>query len=280
MSKALFRFLRGELNGFYLNSIHNLLNVSTNSIKNFLIERQREQLNLNTMSNKDLKGLGQFAGVFFTQTPLDESPSVMHFSESHVVAGQEYSERGLYNLPYEKYNYVHTEENPSLPDINTLATETDRSSLVGNESPIGYIPASEDDVVDGEGNVKPEKILSEPPATGAYSEFYGNQFLFLSDGKSVLADVPPSLFIELLKAMQWIRFNGTSLASLCKLISILCPDRLVRISSIAVSANNRYFIIRYIYDSEVETVDYKAQRLSLFEYIVQIKFKQVLLIAE
>lgn len=280
MSKALFRFLRGELNGFYLNSIHNLLNVSTSSIKNFLIERHREQLNLNTMNDRDLKGIGQFAGVFFTQTPLDESPSVMHFSESHIVTGQEYSERGLYNLPYEKYNYVHTEENPSLPDINTLATETDRSSLVGDESPIGYISASEDDVVDGEGNVKPEKISSEPPATGAYSDFYGNQFLFLSDGKSVLADVPPSLFIELLKAMQWIRFNGTSLASLCKLISILCPDRLVRISSITVSANNRYFIIRYIYDSEVETVDYKAQRLSLFEYIVQIKFKQVLLIAE
>ena len=38
MSKAFFRFLRGELNGFYLKSIYNTLNESTKYTKAFLMD--------------------------------------------------------------------------------------------------------------------------------------------------------------------------------------------------------------------------------------------------
>ena len=56
MAKALFRFLRGELNGYYLNAINNSWNEYTSFIRDFFAERSKEQFNLETLTNKDLTG--------------------------------------------------------------------------------------------------------------------------------------------------------------------------------------------------------------------------------
>ena len=45
MSKAIFRYLRGELNGFYLNALHETLNTSSKDIKDFLATFGRMQFN-------------------------------------------------------------------------------------------------------------------------------------------------------------------------------------------------------------------------------------------
>ena len=187
-------------------------------------------------------------------------------SESEVVDGVEYSERGLFIVP-----------SALFPDINTLATSELRSSLVGDEEVIGYISESETDVLDEEGNVKPEKILSTPPEGLAYSEFYGNQFLFLaeSEREDSYKSISPELYMSFFKAMQWIRYNGVSVTSLIKVVELTCPDGLVKIGAIETAVDGRHLNVYYRYDISADT-DFKPQRLSLLEYILQIKFKQVI----
>ena len=73
--------------------------------------------------------------------------------------------------------------------------------------------------------------------------------------------------------MQYIRYNGESLHSLCKLISILCPDGLVKINSIQ-TVDNKFYMF-YTFDNEVD-IDHKQQRLSLLLYIISIKFPQII----
>ena len=84
------------------------------------------------------------------------------------------------------------------------------------------------------------------------------------------------LYIELFKALQVIRYNGVSLETLCKIILIVCGEDLVKISKIDTvdeTHNNVY----YVFDNTVE-IDYKQQRLSLLEYVVNLKFPQVRLV--
>ena len=179
MSKALFRFLRGEINGYYLTNIHNSLNVYTEDIKKFFIDFQNQQFELGKISEETLYNLGKFASVFLPRRPVSESKTSLYMTDSHEVDGVEYSERGLFNTDNESFEFVHTDPSITTPDINTLATEDKRSSLVGNEQVQGYISENETDVLDDEGKVRPSKVSADPPSEGAYSEFYGNQFLFL-----------------------------------------------------------------------------------------------------
>lgn len=276
MAKALFRFLRGELNGHYLTNIHNSLNVYSEDIKKFFVDFQNQQFELGKISEETLYNLGKFASVFLPRRPVSESKTSLYMTDSHIVDGVEYSERGLFDTDEENFDFVHTSPSIQSPDINTLATEDNRSSLVGDEQPIGYISEDEVDVLDDEGKVRPSKVLDTPPATGAYSEYYGNQFLFLSEGNTVYEKIAPSLFIELFKALQWIRYNGASIASLARIIGILCPDDLVKVDSLSVSGDGKAIYVYYVYNS-ASTVTNKESRLALLQYIVSIKFKQIVL---
>ena len=198
-------------------------------------------------------------------------------TDSHVVNGTEFSERGLFNTETERFEFEHTDPSIETPDINTLATSTRRSSLVGDEQPVGYISSEATDVIDEDGNVNPEAVSQNPPQDEAYSEYYGDQFLFLSEGGTRYENIPPDLFIELFKALQWIRYNGDSIASLVRIIEVLCPEGLVTIDHIVVSSDGRAIQVYYVYDTEVE-VDDKESRLSLLEYLVNLKFKRVILV--
>ena len=276
MAKALFRFLRGELNGFYLTNIHNSLNEYSADIKKFFIDFQNQQFELGKISEETLYNLGKFASVFLPRRPVAESRTSLYMTDSHVVDGVEYSERGLFDTDSESFDFVHTSPSITTPDINTLATEDKRSSLVGDETPTGYISENETNVLDDEGKVRPSKVSDEPPSQGAYSEFYGNQFLFLSEGDVTYEKIAPSLFIELFKALQWIRYNGASIASLARIIGILCPEGLVTVDSIAVSGDGKAVYVYYIYDN-TSSVTNKESRLALLQYIIGIKFKQIVL---
>lgn len=280
MSKAFFRFLRGELNGFYLTSMNNVLNRQTGYIKTFLFEFKNQQFELGRINNEYLYGLGKFASIFLPRRPVSESRSAVYLSESHEVDGVEFSERGLFDTDVENFEYVHTDESITSPDINTLASEVKRSSMVGDEAIAGYISQDETDVLDDNGEVRPEKVLSNPPQGLAYSDFYGNQFSFLAEGVIVYENLSPSLFIELFKTMQWIRYNGCSVASLVRIIELLCPNGLVILNSITSAEDGRYLIITYSYHPEVTGVTSKEQRRALFEYLVNMKFKQTILVEE
>ena len=277
MAKALFRFLRGELNGYWITNIHNSLNEYSKDIKKFLIDWQNQQFALGQIPDETLYNLGKFASVFLPRRPVADSRSSLYMTDSHIVDGVEFSERGLFNTDTENFTFEHTDPSITSPDINTLATNKKRSSLVGDEEPIGFISQDETDVINDNAEVRPEKILAEPPQGKAYSEFYGNQFLFLSEGDTVYETISSVLFIELFKALQWIRYNGASLASLVKVISVICPEGLVKIDRTVVSADGKAIYVYYVYDSTSTATD-KESRLALLEYIIDLKFKQTVLV--
>lgn len=397
MSKAFFRFLRGELNGFYIQNINQSANVYTKDIKKFLSEFKSQQFEYGKIDDKSLYGLGTFAGIFLPRLSRAEALSSIRMTESHIENGFECSERGLFDTNLELFQFFHCADDTvaffffirtnqesynndintqatnlnrtslvgnsdtvlgyisseetdlfdedgnvkpekvlSTPpsgvaysefygdeflmlsegdnshadnivrirmtdsmvvgdveyserglfvvpvpmfadDINTLATSTLRSSLVGDENVIGYISSEETNVLDDNGNVRYEKISATPPADVAYSDFFGNQFLFLSEAESSYSNLEPSLYIELFKAMQWVRYNGASISSLGRITSLICPDGLVKLGRIEVASNKKHINVYYDYDGTVD-VNLKQQRLNLLEYIVKIKFVQVTLV--
>lgn len=395
MAKAFFRFLRGELNGFYLVNLHNTLNKSTEDIKSFLIDFANQQFEQGKITDETLYNLGKFAGIFLPRITLADSSVALRMSDTKIVDGTQFSERGLFYTPLESFRYYHlnldsvgyfyfertTQEQyeddintlatinkkssmigdetvlgfidddnmtiynsdgtvkkesikksyptdkafnrfygdqfsvlsegdssaidlntrivlsesyeedgieyserglykppmPDYPDINTLANEEERSSLVGNEDVLGYISEDAEDVIDAKGLIDLSKVSSVPPENKAYSEYYGNQFLYLAEGNIVYEDIDPSIFMELFKSLQWIRYNGISTKSLVDMISILCPDGLVKVTSIESSVDGNLIYIYYDYDGNAE-VPYKSQRKALLETLVNEKFKQVILI--
>lgn len=274
MSKALFRFLRGELNGYYITNIHQALNEYTKDTRAFLNTFKKQQFNLTDMTKETLYNLGKFAGIWLPRRPTSEVRTSPYMTESHKVNGVEFSERGLFNTDTEVFEFKHTNPQITSPDINTLATPAKRSTLVGDETVQGYIAEGETDVIDDDGNVRPEKVLEYPPLQGAYSEFYGNQFLFLAENKITWENLSPPLFIELFKAMQWVRYNGKSIGALARIVEALCPE-LVKIVSITSGGDNIY--VNYRYDPSV-ILTAKESRLALLQYIVNMKFKQVVLV--
>lgn len=397
MSKAFFRFLRGELNGFYIQNINQSANEYTKDIKKFLSEFKSQQFKYGKIDDKSLYGLGTFAGIFLPRLSRAEALSSIRMTESHIENGFECSERGLFDTNLELFQFFHCADDTvaffffirtnqdsynndintqatnlnrtslvgnsdtvlgyisseetdlfdedgnvkpdkvlSAPpagvayseyygdeflmlsegdnshadnivrirmtdsmvvgdveyserglfvvpvpmfadDINTLATSTLRSSLVGDENVIGYISSEETNVLDDNGNVRHEKISATPPADVAYSDFFGNQFLFLSEAESSYSNLEPSLYIELFKAMQWVRYNGASISSLGRITSLICPDGLVKLGRIEVASDKKHINVYYDYDDTVD-VNLKQQRLNLLEYIVKIKFVQVTLV--
>jgi hypothetical protein len=69
MAKAFFRWLRGELNGFYVTNINGALNESTKDIKDFLSEFKAQQFEKGKITSKNLYGLGKFAGISYLVSP-------------------------------------------------------------------------------------------------------------------------------------------------------------------------------------------------------------------
>lgn len=278
MAKSFFRWLRGELNGFYITRIYDALNKGSKDISDFLSEFKSTQFELGKISSKNLYGLGKFAGIFLPRISKSESSASLRTTESFTTGGTEYSERGLFNTEFESFSFFHTQKDTtSLPDINTLATPEQRSSLVGTEEVIGYISSEETFVLDDEGRVRREKVLATPPVGVAYSDYYGDQFLFLSEAERTYSNLEPSLYIELFKALQWIRYNGVSIKSLVKVVSIVCPNGLVKLGDIEPSPKGIHWYVYYTYDDTVE-VNLKAQRLNLLEFIVSMKFVQIFLV--
>ncbi len=277
MSKLFFRWLRGELNGYYINALNDSVNSATKEISDFLLSFKKMQFN-EELDSAILSNIGKFASVFLPRQESPERRNSARLSESHISDGAERSERGLYDTEAEIFRFEHLSDSSELPDINTLATENLRSSLVGTEPATGYISSENQDVFDEEGNVKSSAILSSPPEGVAYSEYYGDTFLFLSEGTQLsYQSINPQLYLSLYKALQWIRYNGASFASFLRIVEILCPSRLVLITDFSVANSGNHYLIHYNYNAETD-IENKEQRLFLLEYLAQMKFKQYILI--
>ena len=284
MSKALFRYLRGELNGFYLTSLYNTLNSYSEDIKDFFSYFKFMQFDLSSMNEDTIYNIGKTAGIFLPRLSSSEGVGALKLSESHLSVDPDTmeeiqtSERGLYNTDEEKFNFVHeTEDFNSTNDINTEATETKKSSLAGtSDSTQGYIPSSAENVVTDESNVDVSKVVTTAPEDEAYSDFFGNKFSFLSNPLVETRSININLFYPLFKVMQWIRYNGANVTSLCKTISILCQNGYVKIVNIAKHSAYPCFLINYKLDEEV-SLSSKLQRIVTLKYVVALKFPQFVL---
>lgn len=277
MAKAFFRFLRGELNGYYITNLYNTLNRTTEDVKAFFLDFYRIQFEQGKIDAETLYNLGKFAGINLPRIPQAEARSNIRMTESEYDEQLEYefSERGLFKTQEEDFEFVQKViDDTGLPDINTLATSTKRSSLIGEEEVEGYVSENEVNVIDDDGNVRPSKVLPNPPSTGAYSDFFGNQFTFLSEGTTEYLPVSYGVFFELFKAMQYIRYNGGTVSSLAKIVSILCPRGLVTIDSLTVAGDKLHFIVSYATDLSVD-IDLKQDRINVLLYVIQMKFPQV-----
>lgn len=279
MGKAFFRFLRGELNGFYLTNINGVMNEITTDVKQFFVEFKKMQFNLLTMPSQTIYNIGTFAGVYLPRLSAGEAFGAMRMTESHIVNGTERSERGLLNRETEQFDFVHTAQDDYPDDINTLADSDNRSGLIGTETAQGYIASSEYNVIDEDGNVIPSAVSDTPPQDEAYSEFYGNEFMFLSEQTEQTKSINTALFIELYKVMQIIRYNGASIKSFANMVSIICPQGLVRIKSIEERNDMIAFTVTYIYDSSVQ-ISNVQDRIALLEYLTLLKFPQFMLVEE
>ena len=280
MSKEFFRFLRGEINGYYLTRLNNLLNLASQDIKDFLSNFKHMQFDLKSMPPDVAYGLGAFAGVHLANLSTETGYGILRFTESNKVNGQERSERGLLSRETEGFDFVHTEQDDYPSDINLLSTDDLKSSMVGDESVEGYIASSStpDDVLDNNGNVKPSAVLPSPPLDEAYTDFYGNNFLYLWDGTFRVTPISYAMFFELFKVMQYIRYNGVNIKSFVQMVETICPCGFVTIVSIEKNLETVSFTVTYRVNEVVVTS--QQQRLELLNYLVTMKFPQFVMVME
>lgn len=279
--KAFFRFLRGELNGFYLQKLNEVNNVYSESVKSFLSYFARMQFKTEdeleegetAIDNAMIKGIGITAGAFPPYVMQESLSSALRFTGSHIVNGKEYSERGLYNIEGQAFNFVRTDEQEYDTDINTLSSSSDRSSLVEKDRvPVGYFPEGEN-VIRDDGSLDYSKLMPSPRPNHADAPFYGDNFLYLSENYPVLAITDMKVMLYVIEAMQWVRYNGMNVASLAQFAKIICPNFLF-ILDIDWSSLYAHGVVEYGIDEEYEAED-KLLKESLFKFLVGKKFSQL-----
>lgn len=283
MSKAFFRFLRGELNGFYLTTINKAWIKYTQPIYEFLGTYKRMAFKISSAVSKEetpipfeyLKGIGITAGVFPLFVSQDSVLESIHFTASKQLDGFEYSDRGLFRIEEENFEFVRTNQNPYNSDINTLADTERRTSLIEEEAvPLGYFPEGEE-VLNDDGTVNLDKLLKEPPTDRAYVPYYGDKYLYLADKTPIIGKVKNTVYVDLIETMQWIRYNGFTTATMCYLAHKLCPDYLF-ILEMDWTKYKGACELTYGIDVAFEA-EMKLTRQELFAITMKTKFPQVVL---
>lgn len=280
----IFRYLRGELNGFYLNCFANVLLKAEESITDFLVYfrtmvfKSDEQTlpNESAMLISTVQNIGIVAGVFAPKVTQESLLSSIRFSNSHKVNGEEYSERGLLSTASSSFKFFRTDNKEYKTGINTLATKALRSSMVEDGAKVVGYTVDGIKAIDDFGNFMPEAVQHEPPVDKAYSEFYGEKYLFLADETPIVARVGANALAPAIEAVQWSKYNGQSMLSLIKFAEALCKNYLYLLS-FDWETYGRYgsCIVRYGIDQDYEAPD-KIQNVGLFQTFVRQRYPQLL----
>lgn len=282
MSKLFFRFLRGELNGYYLDNINATFNRAGRRIQTFLSDFRRMTFKRDDevtghelpISNEALEGLSLFAGVFAPYVYQDALKSSLHFTVSHIVNGKERSERGLYREGSDTFEFVRTEQDDYPTDINTEASEAKKSTFVEEgRTPVGYFPEGER-IFNEDGSLDMTKLMPSPRAGHADAPYWGEKFMYFAEEYPVRAVTSNRVLVSLVRAMQWVRYNGVSVKSLVEFTSILCPDFLF-ITDIDWDGHYAYGVVSYGIDENYDVPD-KLMREQLFTLLVNTKIPQML----
>ena len=279
--KRVFRFLDGTLNGFYLKNIHHCLHEFAQSFvslfayhASFVLKMDEDVLEGETsIEEKDIKNLGVFAGVFPPYISSESNKGSILFTPSFIVNGKEYSERALRDRIYEVFRFYRTNQGVYTDDIVTLSSPQLQASFVPSGTPIlGYIP---DDVsmFTSDGQIIHENILDEPPEGKAWYPYYGDNFLFLAETFLIEAYIAKDTFMDLFFSYQRIRYNGASFKEFVFLTNLIMGDY---IKDVYVETFPNRVIFFYSFN-ELAPLQNKVRRAFIWKYIIETKFKQVVL---
>lgn len=294
--KQFFRFLRGELNGFYLRALSLAPVHAGQDMMAFLNRYRRMQWKTYEqcegselpIMTEQLHGICTVAGVFPPYAAQESLMGSLRFTNSHIVSGKEYSERGLLDTEKESFTFVRTDDRDYVTDINTLARDSMRTSLVEPGAQLLGFFREGDKVIKEDGTVDTSLLyhfdgteMEQYRAAEAYfsserkaySPYYGSKYLFLTEESPIIAMTTDSVLIEILKAAQYVRRNGQSLESLSMFARTLCPDFLF-ITRIEWSKEHPYALVYYGVDDEYVYED-KLLRTEVFKIVSAMKFKQL-----
>ena len=275
--KKIFRFLRGELNGFYIKNISYCLNNVTRDIEELLKYFWRVQFKNPTevtdkelpISEHDLLGIGRFAGIFMPTITADSTSGSLRFSDAHIIDGINYSERGLFERFKEDWTYFRTNQNTYTDDIATLATRDMQTGFVPEGQPIlGYIEEGVD-MIDENGYIRTDLILPSPPVGKAYSPYYGEQFMHLAEVFTLIQELGYDTYMALFTNMQYIMYNGVNVRSFLRITDSLVSDY---VENITIEADTNRYIVEYTLNHESE-IDNRIKRLFAWQYIIKQTYK-------
>lgn len=282
--KRVFRFLDGTLNGFFLRNIHHCLHAYGEIftplfayMTSFVLKMEDVVTSEETsISEKDIKNLGTFAGVFPPYISSESNKGSILFTPSYKVDGIEYSERGLRDRILEAFRFFRTNQGVYNDDIVTLSSPQLQASFVPEGTPIlGYIP---DDVemFTTDGQIIHENILTSPPVGQAWYPYYGDNFLFLAESFLIEAYVSKEVFMDLFFSYQKIRYNGVSLEEFVFLTNLVMGEY---VKDIWMEAFQYRIIVHYKLD-ELALLKDKVRRTFIWKEIIKIKFKQFVLLED
>jgi hypothetical protein len=275
--KAPFRFFRGELNGYY---IRNFLLSRNNAIDEILAELVYHALvswNLPgsegagelPIRKEDLEGIAKFAGVVRPVQYYENTLGSIRLTSSEAVGGVQYSERGLFDMSTELFDFVRTDDGVYATDIAVEASPTKKMSLVPHGTvPLGYV-AYGTDLFDSDGNIIPGNLLSSPPSGGVpYDPYYGPNFLTLENSFTSSSSMSDEMFMLYYECVMRIRQNGASIAELLYLTDLLCSGY---VYDLEVVPYTYYYQLYYSLNTGMD-LDNKGGRLATWLRIIEKRF--------
>jgi len=276
--KQPFRYFRGEFNGAYLYPLVTCPNYVVSDILDEFVYQVLHQWKLADevasgeipIRDKDIFSVAQIGGLCQLYAYGMSSYGSVYFTQSHKVSEQERSDRGLFDMDTNQFDFVRTQYDSYSDDIVNEASSTRRISFVPEgRVPLGYLPEGSDLYTD-EGEIMWDNLLSEPPEDDTpYTPFYGEEFLTHENFFKQRMFLTVEIFKLLFECLQRIRYNGPSIASFLEVTRILCD---VYIYDIEIISSGRFSIVHYSTDSSFD-LENKDMRTFAWQKLCAQKFK-------
>jgi hypothetical protein len=274
-----FRWLCGELNGNYYQFLQNVCNtfiapfmqdIAIKKATVFKLDDDDIESGEYPILPEDLNGIAKVAGVFPPYVTAESTAGCIVGSSSYKVGGVEYSERGLFNLDEERFNYVSTSTSVYGSDITTLANSRLRSSMVPDGAPIlGYIEEGTTVFNEDGISVIPSAILPSPPVGKAYIAYYGEKYLFAAETFIISAVVDDATFKKIYESLMRIRSSHPSIYELSFLTTLLLDDY---VHNMYIERSGNRFILHYTLNEE-SRLKSKVRMLTVWKSTIQKKYK-------
>jgi hypothetical protein len=276
--KRPFRYFRGEFNGKYLYDLVRCPSLNAQDVIDELVYQTLFQWKLDdevsademAIRDEDIINVGKIAGLFQPRVWGKVSLGSTYFTQSHIVNGQQRSERGLMDMNAESFRFVREGQDDYPDDIVNEASEHLRMGLIPpGPDPVGYV-LDGTPLYDNEGNVIWENVLPDPPMDGsAYIPFYGEKFLVHEEFYSRETPLTIGIFKLLLECVQRIRYNGPTIKSLFDVTQILGEGY---IYDLQIEPQSRYYLCYYRLNEDAEVLN-RERRFGAWQIVCKQKFK-------